>query len=126
MIGQPSPLKVPVGAGRWEQRWRVPAVCLVLAAITFAVFGQTLTHEFVDYDDDDYVYDNPMVARGLTLKGIVWAFTSTHAANWHPLTWLSHMLDCQLYGLQSRRTSSDQCPAPHRNGHRCSFWFCSR
>jgi protein O-mannosyl-transferase len=81
------------------QRWRVPAVCLVLAAITFAVFGQTLTHEFVDFDDDDYVYENPVVARGLTLKGIVWAFTQAHAANWHPLTWLSHMLDCQLYGL---------------------------
>ena len=99
MIGQQSPPKGPVGTGRREQRWRVPAVCLVLAAITFAVFGQTLTHEFVDYDDKDYVYDNPMVAGGLTLKGIVWAFTHVHSANWHPLTWLSHMLDCQLYGL---------------------------
>ncbi len=99
MIGQQSPLKVSIGAGRGEQRWRVAAVCLVLAAITFAVFGQTLTHEFINYDDNDYVYDNPVVARGLTLKGIVRAFTSIHAANWHPLTWLSHMLDCQLYGL---------------------------
>ena len=45
------------------------------------------------------MYENPVVARGLTFKGIVWAFTSIHAANWHPLTWLSHMLDCQLYGL---------------------------
>ncbi|MGP8200461.1 MAG: tetratricopeptide repeat protein [Limisphaerales bacterium] len=91
-------LKVPFGAGRWEQRWRVPAVCLVLAAITFAVFGQTLGHEFVNFDDDVYVYENPVVAGGLTLKGLVWAF-SCHAANWHPLTWISHMLDCQLYGL---------------------------
>jgi len=81
------------------KRWPVPAVCLVLAAITFIVFGQTLRHDFVAYDDDDYVYGNPVVARGLTLKGIVWAF-SFHASNWHPLTWLSHMLDCQLYGLQ--------------------------
>ena len=70
----------------------------MLAAITFAVFGQTLGHEFVDFDDDS-VYENPVVARGLTLKGIVWAFTHVHSANWHPLTWLSHMLDCQLYGL---------------------------
>ena len=93
-----EPLKVPVGAGRRDQRWRVAAVCLVLAAISFAVFGQTLTHEFINYDDNIYVYDNPVVAQGLTLKGIVWAF-SFHAANWHPLTWLSHMLDCQLYGL---------------------------
>jgi Flp pilus assembly protein TadD len=94
-----SPPKVPIGAGHREQRWRVAAVCLVLAAMTFAVFGQTLTHEFVDYDDETYVYDNPMVVQGLTLQGIARAFTSTRADNWHPLTWLSHMLDCQLYGL---------------------------
>jgi Flp pilus assembly protein TadD len=81
------------------QRWRAPGLCLVLAAITFAVFGQTLTHEFINFDDNDYVYENPVVARGLTFKGIVWAFTGVHAENWHPLTWLSHMLDCQLYGL---------------------------
>jgi tetratricopeptide (TPR) repeat protein len=87
-------------AGGWIQRWRVPVVCLVLAAITFAVFVQTTSFEFIHFDDKEYVYDNPMVARGLTLKGIVWAFTSTHASNWHPLAWLSHMLDCQLYGLQ--------------------------
>jgi hypothetical protein len=79
-------------------RWRVPVFCLVLGAITFAVFGQTLRHEFIDYDDNDYVFNNPVVERGLTLKGIFWAF-SFHAGNWHPLTWLSHMLDCQLYGL---------------------------
>jgi tetratricopeptide (TPR) repeat protein len=81
------------------QRWRVAGLCLVLAAITFAVFGQTLRHEFIDCDDDVYVYDNPVVAQGLTLKGLSWAFVDAHAANWHPLTWLSHMLDCQLYGM---------------------------
>ncbi|HZQ48277.1 MAG TPA: hypothetical protein VFC07_14770, partial [Verrucomicrobiae bacterium] len=80
-------------------RWRVPGICLALAAITFAVFGQTLHHEFVDFDDNQYVYENPVVRGGLTLKGIVWVFTHFDAANWHPLTWLSHMLDCQLYGL---------------------------
>ncbi len=99
MTGQQSSLKVPIGAGWWRQHWRVPAVCLVLAAITFAVFGQTLNHEFVNFDDNDYVYENPVVAQGLTFRGIVWAFTHVHSANWHPLTWLSHMLDCQLYGL---------------------------
>ena len=81
------------------RRWQAPAVCLVLAAMTFAVFGQTLHHKFIDLDDELYVYKNPMVVRGLTLKGIVWAFTRVHADNWHPLTWVSHMLDCQLYGL---------------------------
>jgi tetratricopeptide (TPR) repeat protein len=99
MPGQQSSLKVPIGAGCRDQRWRVPAVCLVLAAITFAVFGQTLTHEFVNFDDGDYVYDNPVVTQGLTFNGIVWAFTRLRYNNWHPLTWLTHMLDCQLYGL---------------------------
>jgi protein O-mannosyl-transferase len=99
LVGQQSSLDVPVGAGRRDQRWGVPAVCLVLAVMTFAVFGQTLQHEFVAYDDDVYVYDNPMVSQGLTFKGIVWAFHSIHAYNWHPLTWISHMLDCQFYGL---------------------------
>jgi protein O-mannosyl-transferase len=99
MINQQSPLKVPVGAGGPVQPWRVAAICLVLAAITFAVFGQTLTHGFIDYDDNQYVYDNPVVAQGLTFHGMVWAFTHVHSDNWHPLTWLSHMLDCQLYGL---------------------------
>jgi tetratricopeptide (TPR) repeat protein len=77
----------------------VPVICLGLAAMTFAVFGQTLTHEFVNVDDNDYVYHNPLVARGLTLRGLLWAFTRSRSGNWHPLTWLSHMLDCQLYGL---------------------------
>ncbi len=99
MIRQEPPPEAGARASGSVKRWRVAAVCLVLAAITFAVFGQTLGHEFVDFDDDLYITDNPMVARGLTFKGIVWAFTHAHSANWHPLTWLSHMLDCQLYGL---------------------------
>jgi tetratricopeptide (TPR) repeat protein len=80
-------------------RWLVPGVCLFLAAITWLVFGQTLGHQFINFDDDVYVFKNPRISRGLTFDGIVWAFTHVHAANWHPLTWLSHMLDCQLYGL---------------------------
>jgi tetratricopeptide (TPR) repeat protein len=96
---QQSPLEVPVGAGRRDQRWQVPAVCLVLAAITFAVFGQTAGFGFVNYDDQGYVYENPMVAKGLTLKGAVWALTYGGIGHWHPLTWLSHMADCQVYGL---------------------------
>lgn len=80
-------------------RWMVLGVCLFLAAITWLVFGQTLGHEFVNYDDDDYVVKNAQVSRGLTLDGISWAFTHVHSSNWHPLTWISHMLDCQIYGL---------------------------
>jgi tetratricopeptide (TPR) repeat protein len=82
-----------------SDRWTVPGVCIFLVAIIWVVFGQTLGHDFVNYDDNLYVYENPEVARGLTLKGILWAFTHVHSSNWHPLTWISHMLDCQFYGL---------------------------
>ncbi len=82
-----------------NDRRLVPGVCIFLAVIILAVFGQTLGHEFVNYDDDLYVYENPEVARGLTFQGIIWAFTHVHCSNWHPLTWVSHMLDCQFYGL---------------------------
>ena len=76
-------------------------VCLGLMAITWAVFGQTLTHDFVNFDDHVYVYENPLVIKGFSAEGMIAAFTHTHARNWHPLTTLSHMLDCQLYGLDA-------------------------
>jgi protein O-mannosyl-transferase len=82
-----------------NDRWIVPGLCLFLAAMVWLVFGQTIHHQFINLDDGAYVYKNPQVSRGLTSEGIIWAFTQSHAANWHPLTWLSHMLDCQFYGL---------------------------
>ena len=81
--------------------WQVFGVCLFLTAITFAVFGQTRSYEFVNYDDDAYVYENPVVQKGLTGEGFRWALTHGGIGHWHPLTWLSHMLDCQLYGLNA-------------------------
>jgi protein O-mannosyl-transferase len=75
-------------------------ICAVLAVITWLIFGQTLAHDFVNYDDEIYVYDNAKVAAGFSLQNIGWAFTHTVCANWHPLTVISHMLDCQLYGLK--------------------------
>lgn len=75
-------------------------VCILLAGIVWIAFGQTLHHEFVNYDDGSYVYANPKIMNGLTPGNVVWAFTHVHAANWHPLTTISHMLDCQFYGLQ--------------------------
>ena len=72
---------------------------LGLVIVTLAVYWQVLNHDFVDFDDDIYVTENPHVQKGLTIEGIKWAFTTTHAANWHPLTWLSHMLDCEIFGL---------------------------
>ena len=74
-------------------------ICFLLALLVWGVFGQTLRHEFVNYDDGRYVYDNPAISKGLTLEGVRWVLTHPHGANWHPLTSLSHMLDCQLYGL---------------------------
>ncbi|MFZ1936953.1 MAG: tetratricopeptide repeat protein [Thermoguttaceae bacterium] len=76
------------------------AICCLLALAVAVVFGQTVQHEFINYDDNVYVYNNPQVAHGLTAQAIAWSFTSFHAANWHPLTWLSHEFDCQLYGTQ--------------------------
>jgi tetratricopeptide (TPR) repeat protein len=72
-----------------------------LALAVWLIYGQTLGHQFVNYDDEDYVTTNAQVSRGVTLGGIVWAFTHMHSANWHPLTWISHMVDCQLYGLNA-------------------------
>ncbi len=87
---------------RRHNPWMVLAVCLVLAGLSWLAFGQTLTYDFINLDDQDYVLNNPHVARGLTSSGIAWAFTHAHAANWHPITWISHMIDCQLYGLNPR------------------------
>lgn len=81
--------------------WKLFAVCLFLAVITFIVYGQTLKYGFVNYDDGSYVYENPIVTSGLTLKGISWAFGNYQLANWVPLTLVSHMLDCQFYKLDA-------------------------
>jgi protein O-mannosyl-transferase len=84
-----------------NRRWLTIGVCIFLAAITWMVFGQTLGHDFVNYDDQNYVYENAKITGGLNLAGIAWAFSHVHAQNWHPLTTISHMLDCQLYGLKA-------------------------
>ena len=79
-------------------------VALLLALTTLLVYLPVTRNGFLDYDDDDYVTNNQIVQNGLTCNGIQWAFTTFHASNWHPLTWLSHMTDCELFGLN---------PAPH-------------
>jgi hypothetical protein len=77
----------------------IVAICAVLVGITWFVFAQTVRHQFVTYDDPQYVYANPDVSAGVSLPRIWWAFTHTIAGHWHSLTTISHMLDCQLYGL---------------------------
>jgi Tfp pilus assembly protein PilF len=76
-------------------------IAAALLVVTLAVYAQVIGHQFINLDDDLYVWNNPVVARGLTASGIGWAFTTFHAANWHPLTWISHMVDCQLFGLHA-------------------------
>ena len=76
-------------------------IALGLVAVTFTVYAQVASHQFIILDDNRYIRENPMVNQGLTLTGIAWAFTTFHAANWHPLTWLSHMLDSQIFGLNA-------------------------
>ena len=88
--------------------WIAGAVCLFLAAIVCAVFGQTHGFEFVNYDDGTTVYENADVAKGLSLAGVVWALTHSQVGHWDPLTTVFHMLDCQLFGLS---------PGPHHLGN---------
>ena len=75
-------------------------VCALLLAVVL-VFGQTIRYDFVNYDDKVYVFENAHVSQGLSAEAFAWAFTGSHCCNWHPLTWLSHMLDCQIYGLRA-------------------------
>jgi tetratricopeptide (TPR) repeat protein len=82
-----------------RDKWRLPLALALIAAMTVAVYWPVLHNGFIDYDDTDYVTVNMTVRQGVTLKGFIWAFTAFHAGNWHPLTWLSHMLDIQLFDL---------------------------
>ena len=78
------------------------AICIFLAVSTFAVYSQVQDHEFINYDDDKYVTDNEYVKAGFTRDSVGWALTTSYNSNWHPMTWLSHMLDAQLFGPNSK------------------------
>jgi tetratricopeptide (TPR) repeat protein len=75
-------------------------VCAVIVVLIWIVFGQTLGHDFVNYDDKTYVYGNSLVEDGLSWHGLARAFVDTQTNNWHPFTIISHMIDCQVYGLK--------------------------
>lgn len=82
--------------------WRKTAlIAVVLAVLAFLPYAQTIEHDFIDYDDTVFVTDNPEVRAGLSWEGIQWAITAFHAGNWLPLTWMSHMLDVSLFGLDA-------------------------
>lgn len=82
-----------------SEKWRLPLALVLITTVTVAVYWPVLHNGFIDYDDPDYVTLNMAVRQGITLKGLAWSFTAFHAGNWHPLTWLSHMLDVQLFGM---------------------------
>ncbi len=88
-LGQPTP------------SWLTGLVCLSLAALVWAVFGQTIHFDFVNYDDPTYVYNNSAVVQGLSWHSIAWLFTHSNVSTWFPLTDISHQLDWQLYGLNA-------------------------
>src|SRR5471030_1027351 len=81
------------------QKMQAAWICVVLVLMIAAVFGQTAGFGFVNYDDDKYVYENLMVQKGLTWNGLAWALTYGEIGHWHPLTWLTHMADCEFFGL---------------------------
>jgi protein O-mannosyl-transferase len=78
---------------------RNPVLCLLLALVTLVLYNPVTRHPFVNYDDDRYVTENPHVRQGLTWATFTWALTATEQANWHPLTWISHAIDCSLFRL---------------------------
>src|SRR5271166_2313494 len=73
--------------------------CLLLALVTIAIYNPVTHAPFLNFDDVVYVTDNPHVRAGVTWKTVAWAFQTSEASNWHPATWLSHALDCQIFGL---------------------------
>ena len=84
----------------WKNlHWRTVLLCLALIAAVFAVYYPVIHNQFLTYDDNEYITDNPHVKAGLTWATVEWAFTSFAQSNWHPVTWLSHALDCQVFGL---------------------------
>lgn len=101
-VASPTPLPTPEPPPRATAPWWViVAICAALAGGVWLVFGQTIHHDFVNFDDDQYVYENIHINRGFSPESVARAFTHVHSNNWHPLTTLSHILDCQLFGLDA-------------------------
>jgi tetratricopeptide (TPR) repeat protein len=78
-------------------------IIIFIIVSTCSVYAQVLNYDFINYDDDEYITENEFVKKGITEESVVRALTEFHSANWHPLTWLSHMIDCQLFGLNAGR-----------------------
>jgi hypothetical protein len=77
-------------------------ICFVLTLLTISAYFPVINNPFINYDDPVYITNNNHVKAGLTFEGVRWAFTTFHSANWHPITWLSHMLDVEVFGLDAK------------------------
>src|SRR6476660_5300271 len=84
-----------------QRRALVAGIAIFLVALCWIVFGQTRRFDFVNFDDYLYVYDNALIRHGLSWPGLGWILSEAHGSNWHPLTTFSHMLDCQLFGVNA-------------------------
>src|SRR5262245_39214306 len=74
------------------------AISFALAILTLFLFWPVTSFEFINHDDPEYILSNPAIQKGITGPAIAWAFSTVHASNWHPVTWLSHAMDCRLFG----------------------------
>jgi Flp pilus assembly protein TadD len=97
MEASPAPV---LNTGKFKCHRAVLVVCLILVALTVFVYWPVVDYPFINYDDPVYVSQNPHVAAGLSLKNVAWALRANEGANWHPVTWLSHLLDAQCFGLK--------------------------
>jgi protein O-mannosyl-transferase len=119
-----SPLERLERTQRWIGDLRQKPILLgaLLVVATLLLYAQVAHHDFLAFDDSPYVTRNTHVTTGLNLGNVVWAFTAFHEANWHPLTWISHMADCQLFGLSSRAHHLDNV-ALHAANVLLLFWL---
>src|SRR5271168_4091922 len=82
-----------------SEKQRAALICLLLAAVTLALYWPAAHFDFINYDDPDYIIYNSPIQHGINRASLAWAFKTSHASNWHPATWISHMVDFALYGL---------------------------
>ena len=118
-LGQ-SPLTGP----RTQSPYVTLAVCGLLLAAVVVVYGQAARFEFLNYDNGTYVSENATIRQGVSWQGIGWSFTSFDGANWHPVTWLSHTLDCQLFGLRAAGTTRSTSSYTPPTASCCSCCWC--
>ena len=76
---------------------------IVLFGAILATYWQVGSHEFINFDDNTYLYENKNIKDGLSIQSLSWALTASHASNWHPVTWISHIIDIEIFGMNAGR-----------------------